>query len=89
MSTNASPSDQERLPARVFACLVPGEIRIVILPGVGLASGGAERDIPIALVPPELRTPNTPIWVKLDSEMAVARVWKREQQPDEEEPSVS
>jgi len=31
----------ERVPAVVFACLIPGEIRIILHPGVGLADGGA------------------------------------------------
>jgi len=33
----------ERIPAEVFACLISGEMRIILLPGVGLANGGAPR----------------------------------------------
>lgn len=82
---NAHPTLREgrELPAKVFACLVRDEIRIVILPGVGLANGGAPQDIPLELVAPELRTPNTPIWVQLDETMKVIRAWKREPNGDE------
>ena len=68
----------ERIPATVFACLVPGEIRIILHPGVGMADGGAQYDVPIHTVPFELRMPNTLLWVQLDSDMNVLRVWKRE-----------
>jgi hypothetical protein len=72
----------DRVPAEVFACLLPGELRIVLLPGVGLAHGGAPRDIPAALVPPELWVPNTPIWVQLDDAFDIVRVWRREASPE-------
>lgn len=71
----------ERVPAEVFACLTLGEMRIMVLPGVGLANGGAPWDIPMSLVPFELRLPNTPIWVQFDDEMkSIVRVWQREAQ---------
>jgi hypothetical protein len=69
----------ERVPAEVFACLQPGELRIILYPGVGLANGGAPRDVPAALVPPDLWVPNTPLWVELDDELNVMRVWRREE----------
>ena len=65
----------ERVPAEVFACLIPGELRITLLPGVGLANGGA----PIGLEPFELRMPNTRLWVRLDDDMNVTRAWRREE----------
>lgn len=68
----------DRIPAVVFACLFPGELRIIVYPGVGLADGGAPRDVTIDLVPPELRLPNTPLWVQFDESMNIARVWRRE-----------
>jgi hypothetical protein len=68
----------DRIPAVVFACLVPGEIRIILHPGVGLADGGAPRDVPVSIIPPELRMPNTALWVQLDDGMNVLRVWRRE-----------
>ena len=33
----------ERVPAVVFACLLPGELRIIVHPGVGLADGGIQN----------------------------------------------
>jgi hypothetical protein len=69
----------ERVPAVVFACLISGEFRIILHPGVGLADGGAPRDVPAALIPFELRLPNTPLWVQLDDDTNVVRVWRREE----------
>lgn len=68
----------DQVPAEVFACLLPGELRIILLPGVGMANGGAPHDVPAALVPPELWVPNTPLWVQLDDGFKVVRVWRRE-----------
>ena len=67
----------ERLPAQVFACLRPGELRITILPGLGSTDGDQLRDVPIEVVPLELRLPNTPLWIHLNEELNVARVWRR------------
>jgi hypothetical protein len=70
----------DRVPAEVFACLIPGELRIILCPGVGLANGGAPWDVPIDIIPFELRLPNTPIWVQLDDEMkTIVRAWRREE----------
>jgi hypothetical protein len=48
---------------------------------VGLADGGAPRDVPINDIPFELRMANTPLWVQLDGDMRIIRVWRRD--PDE------
>jgi hypothetical protein len=70
----------DRIPAEVFACLSPGEMRIILLPGVGLANGGAPRDIPMDLIPFELRLPNARLWVQLDEHICeVIRVWRRDE----------
>ena len=71
----------DQVPAVVFACLLPGELRIILHPGVGLADGGAPHDVPAALVPPDLWLPNTPLWVQLGDDMRVVRVWRRESSP--------
>jgi len=68
----------ERVPARVFGCLVPGELRIVVLPGSAHANGGAEWNIRAETIPEDLRMPNTKLWLKLDFGMNILRVWKRE-----------
>jgi hypothetical protein len=69
----------ERVPAVVFACLLPGELRIIVHPGVGLADGGAPWDVPVDLIPLELRMPNTPLWLKLDEQMNILQVWRRDE----------
>jgi hypothetical protein len=69
----------DRVPAVVFASLIPDEVRIILFPGVGLAEGGAPRDVPTTLIPFELRMPNTPLWVQLDDDMNIVRVWRREE----------
>ncbi len=69
----------EQIPATVFACLVPGEFRIILCPEVGLANGGAPRDVPVAKIPFELRVPNMPIWVQLDDDLDILRIWRREE----------
>jgi hypothetical protein len=69
----------DRVPAQVLACLVPGAVRIILLPGVGHVDGGAPRDVPVELVPLALRMPNTRLWLQLDEEMNILRVWKREE----------
>jgi hypothetical protein len=69
----------ERVPAIVFGCLVSNEMRIILYPGVGLADGGAPCDVPMETIPFELRVPNTRLWVQLDEDMNVMRVWRREE----------
>jgi len=69
----------ERVPAVVFASLRPGEIRIIIHPGDGMADGGRERDVPFEQIPAELRMPNTPLWIHFDDQWNILRVWRREE----------
>ena len=79
MSDNPYPSQwRERVPARVFACLLPGELRLTLYPGVGLADGGRPIDVPVECVPPDLRMPNTNLWVRFDEAWQVQKVWRRE-----------
>jgi hypothetical protein len=68
----------ERVSAVVFACLIPGEIRIILHPGVGLADGGTPRDVPVEQIPFDLRMPNTPLWIQFDEDWNILRVWRRE-----------
>ncbi len=69
----------DRVPAEVLACLVTGELRIIVLPGDGHVNGGVPRDVPAELIPPELRMPNTRLWLQLDDDMSILRVWRREE----------
>ena len=48
-----------RVYARVFAYLRSGELVITLLPGSGLANGGINWTVPLELVPPDLRMPNS------------------------------
>ena len=73
-----SQSD-ECVPAVVFACLLPGELRIIVRPGAGLADGGVPWNVPVELIPPELRMPNTPLWLELDERMNIRQVWRRDE----------
>ena len=72
----------DRVPAEVFACLIPGELRIIVMP----ANGGAPWNVPIDLIPIELRLPNTPLWLQLDDDMKIVRVWRRECDEDRSNP---
>jgi hypothetical protein len=69
----------ERVPAVVFSSLQSGEIRLILHPGAGLADGGAPRDVPVGQIPPELRMPNTPLWIHFDDDWNIVRVWRREE----------
>ena len=66
------PAEWLRVPAVVFACLVDGELRILL-------NGSAQRDVPIDLVPPELRLPNTKLWVQLNQSLDVESVAARDE----------
>jgi hypothetical protein len=68
----------EQVAAEVYACLISGELRIVLLPTVpcGIARG-EERDIPMDLVASKLRMPNTPIRVQFGDDLNIVRVWDR------------
>jgi hypothetical protein len=67
----------DRVQAVVFGCLIPGELRVILNPGVGLADGGSPADVPVEAIPPDLRVPNTPIWIRFDEDWKVLRVWRR------------
>jgi hypothetical protein len=67
----------ERVPAVVFGCLLPDELRIVVQPGVGMADGGIPLDVAINKIPVELRFPNTRLWIQFDGKHNVVRAWRR------------
>ena len=69
------PNGYEKVPAVVFAHLLPGELRIILAPGYGM--GGSALNVPTERVPPQLRLPNTKIWIQLDTDFKVVRVWRR------------
>jgi hypothetical protein len=51
----STDSPIHRTHASVFACLVPGELVIHVL--------GHPWEVPLSLVPPESRLPNSLLWV--------------------------
>jgi hypothetical protein len=73
----------ESAPGQVFARLTDSTIRIVLFPGYGQADGGIPYEVPIEVVPPDCRTPNTKLEVVL--ERATKRVLAvKRQNPDME-----
>ncbi len=80
MSTSGKhPAEwRQRVPAEVFGCLLHGELRIVLWPGLGIANGGAHWDVPVDQIPLDLRLPNTRLWLQLDEDLRITRVWPRE-----------
>jgi hypothetical protein len=73
----------ECAPGVVFARLTDDSIRIVLFPGLGQADGGIPIDVPIEVIPPDLRMPNTGLEVVL--ERASKRVLTvRRQDPETE-----
>jgi len=69
----------EGVPAVVLGCLIQGVVRVILLPGAGLADGGAPADIPAQSIPQDLRMPNTPLWIRFDDDWEVVRVWRRQE----------
>lgn len=69
----------ERVPAIVFACLKAAELRIIAHPGVGLADGGIPVDVPVGMIPADLRLPNTRLWIHFDANFNLLHVWRREE----------
>lgn len=67
----------DRIPAEVFACLKAGELRITVMPRVGLADGGSPWDVPIDKVPPDLRMPNTKLWIRVNEKWEIQEIWRR------------
>ncbi len=60
------PESRCRHRAKVIGSLRPGFVTIALGHGLGLADGGIATDIPIDLVPFELRLPNSVFAVVLD-----------------------
>lgn len=83
------PAPRHVVPAVVFASLAPGELRVTLFPGNPHVDGGVPRDLPLEMVPRELRTPNTPLWVELDEHHEILRAWKRDELTADETPRES
>ena len=59
-------SDDLCVPAIVLGRVQEWTLRILLGPGQGQLDGGAPWEVPLELVPPELRMPNTELEVMLD-----------------------
>lgn len=55
-----------RYPARVLGCLRDGEITVILCAGLGLADGGDQEELPVQMVPIDLRMPNSEFDVLFD-----------------------
>ena len=57
--------ETHEIPATVMAVLTRTTIKVILLPGEGMADGGIPIDIPFDLVPVRLRFPNTLLTVTI------------------------
>lgn len=55
-----------KAPAVVLGYLNPNYLRVIVLPGVGMVDGGVQHDLPLDIVPLDLRMPNSEFTVLLD-----------------------
>jgi hypothetical protein len=69
--------DQKRVPATVFACLRPGELRILVLLDFGTSTGWIPLDVPIGAVPAASRLPNSRLWATYDGGGKVIKIEAR------------
>lgn len=62
-------SNRERrkiVPAAVVGCLPTGELRLSLWPSRNADKPGFPRDVPVDLIPPDLRMPNSTLWLDMD-----------------------
>ena len=60
------PDTNLKAPAKVLACLRPGYLTVFVGHGLGMANGGIPHEVPMDLVPFDLRMPNSEFTVVLD-----------------------
>jgi hypothetical protein len=60
------PENILKAPAKVLACIRPGYLTAFVGYGLGMADGGIPQDIPMDLVPFDLRMPNSEFTVVVD-----------------------
>jgi len=77
MAERSREARNERISAVVFGCLLPGELRIILHPGSGVADGGVPLNVAIDGISAGLRLPNTELWVELDEKRRLVRAWRR------------
>ena len=55
-----------KAPAQVLACLRPGFLTVFVGYGFGMADGGIPHEIPMDIIPFDLRMPNSEFTVVID-----------------------
>jgi len=63
---SGAPEHVIRCRARVFACLRPGFLTVIVGAGSGMADGGIHLDVPTDVVPIDLRLPNSEFTLLVD-----------------------
>lgn len=58
------------MPAIVLGCLIKNTITVIVLPGNGFVNGGVKYEIPLEIVPFDLRMPNSEFYLLFDRERA-------------------
>jgi len=62
----SEPDTILKAPAKVLACLRPGYLTVFVGHGLGMADGGIPHEVPMDLVPFDLRMPNSEFTVVID-----------------------
>lgn len=73
-----------RYPAQVLGCLASGKITVTLCPGVGLADGGVNTELPAHLIPTDLRMPNSEFDVLFDRHLGSITKVLRKDEPQPE-----
>jgi hypothetical protein len=60
------PESPIEAPVKMLACLRPGCLTVFVGYGLGMENGGIPTDVPMDLVPVDLRMPNSEFTVVLD-----------------------
>lgn len=60
---NNNEKKYDRLPAIVLGCLIKNTITVIVLPGNGFVDGGLRWEIPLEIVPFDLRMPNSEFYL--------------------------
>jgi hypothetical protein len=63
-----------KAPVKVLGCLRPGYLTVIVGQGLTMADGGIPYDVPVDLVPLDLRMPNSEFTVVLDRTVGVERL---------------
>jgi hypothetical protein len=74
-----NPDGSYKIHAKVIGALHPGQVTVRVGTGIGMLDGGLDRDLPIDLIPIELRIPNSEFMLVYDTAkelVAIERIEK-------------